>query len=84
MQIHWWYTPFQRELVNAINNIDTKLMTLQERLTTLEANLDEGTTEILAELAALRAAGVTPEAEEILARVEAKVTALKDVSPPVP
>lgn len=84
MHTHWWYTPFQRDLVKAVNSIQHKLMTLQERLTALETKLDEGTDEILAELALLREAGVTPEAEVILARIESKVSALADVSPPVP
>ena len=60
------------------------MASLQQRFDDLNANLDEASTEILAELAKLREGGnLTPEQETALANVEAKVATLKDVSPPV-
>lgn len=60
------------------------MATLQERFDTMNANLNEASAEILAELAALRAGGnLTPEQETSLANAEAKIQALKDTSPPI-
>ncbi len=58
--------------------------TLQERFDSVNANLQEAATEILAELTNLRNLNLPPEAEASLAAIEAKANALKDVSPPVP
>lgn len=59
------------------------MATLNERLSSIETNLDEASTELLAELAKLREqiGTVTPEAEEILGRLETKAKALADVVP---
>ncbi len=54
---------------------------LQERLDTVNSKLDEASREILAELAKLRAGGtLTPAQETALGNIEAKATALADIS----
>ncbi len=72
--------------------------TLQERFEAIEANqqttiteLNEASTEILAELQALRGMQLPPEAEASLERIEtratglaAQATTMADISPPVP
>lgn len=71
------------ELQNIKKELRKIMATIQERFDNLNANLDEATTEILAELAKLRQGELTPEQEAALTNIEAKVNALKDTSPPV-
>ena len=67
-----------------LNKLLKIMPNLQERLDTINANLQEASSEILAELENLRGMNLPPEAEASLAAIEAKANALKDVSPPVP
>lgn len=60
------------------------MATLTERLTGIETALDEASTEINTELTKLREQlgnVITPEAEAIIARLEAKGKALADIIP---
>lgn len=61
------------------------MATLQERFDAIEAKLDEGSSELLAELKTLRdqLAGsvLTPEAEATLQRIEAKSKGIADIIP---
>jgi predicted negative regulator of RcsB-dependent stress response len=60
------------------------MATLIERLGSIETSLDEASTELTNELAKLREQlgnVITPEAEAIIARLEAKSKALADVIP---
>lgn len=60
------------------------MATLTERLGSIETSLDEASTELTNELAKLREQlgnVITPEAEAIIARLEAKSKALADVIP---
>lgn len=60
------------------------MATLIERLAGIETALDEASTELTGELAKLREQlgnVITPEAEAIIARLEAKSRALADVIP---
>lgn len=60
------------------------MATLIERLGSIETSLDEASTELTNELAKLREKlgnVITPEAEAIIARLEAKSKALADVIP---
>lgn len=60
------------------------MATLTERLAGIETALDEASTELTGELAKLREQlgnVITPEAETIIARLEAKSKALADVIP---
>ena len=60
------------------------MATLTERLGFIETSLDEASTELTNELAKLREQlgnVITPEAEAIIARLEAKSKALADVIP---
>ena len=60
------------------------MATLSERLGSIESTLDEASTELTNELAKLREQlgnVITPEAEAIIARLEAKSKALADVIP---
>jgi ABC-type transporter Mla subunit MlaD len=71
-------------LVKAINNLSKIMATVAERLAAVESAIDEGSSELVAEIAKLReqiGAGITPEAEATLVRLEAKATALKDIIP---
>ncbi len=82
-----FWNPFRRirgQLYILNRKLEIIMDTLETRFTALEAKLDEASSEILAELQDLRDSGITPEAEAIIARIEAKVTALADVSPPLP
>ncbi len=64
--------------------IGTIMPNLQDRLDQINTDLNEASTEILAELENLRGMNLPPEAEASLAAIEAKAQALKNVSPPVP
>lgn len=64
--------------------VEKIMPTIDERFTQLTADLDEASSEILAELEKLRAGGLTPEQEALLQGIEGKVGALKDISPPIP
>ncbi len=64
--------------------IGTLMPNLQDRLDQINTDLNEASTEILAELENLRGMNLPPEAEASLAAIEAKAQALKNVSPPVP
>lgn len=57
------------------------MATIEERFTAVNDKLAEASTEILALLEELRALGVTPEAEAVLAQIEAKANALADIVP---
>ena len=81
------WNPFRRirgQLYILNRKLEIIIMSLETRFTDIENQLTEASTEILRELALLRDSGVTPEAEVILARIEAKATALAAISPPVP
>lgn len=66
----------QKRIIKLMGDIDT-------RLTGVEAGLDEAAQEILAELAKLRGEVVSDEDLATLGRIETKVTALTNVSPPI-
>ena len=71
--------------LHALNQTLKGIMaTLQERLSAIEASLDEASTELTTELAKLREQlgnVITPEADAIITRLEAKSKALADIIP---
>lgn len=60
------------------------MSTILERFEGVNARLDEAASEILALIQELRDQGVTPEAEAVLAQIEAKAQALADIVPNPP
>ena len=77
----------QQQLARIERNQILHMATVKERLETIETHIDEGTAEVLAEIAALREAianGNPAQIEEVLARLETKATTLKDIIPNAP
>lgn len=63
------------------------MATIEERFTNVETKLNEASTEIVSEIQRLRtelAAGLTPEADMILTRLESKANELADIVPNAP
>lgn len=80
MALFDWVTKKQEQ-----KHFEIIMATLQERFDAIETKLDEGSSELLAELKTLRdqLAGsvLTPEAEATLQRIEAKSKGIADIIP---
>lgn len=71
--------------ITGINRkLDNIMATITERLKAVETAIDDASAEIVAEIAKLKDENLSPEGEATLARLEAKVTALKDIVPDAP
>lgn len=67
-------------IITKLNNI---MGAIDDRLAEIETGVDEGVTEILAEIKKLKDETLTDAGRATLTRLEEKVTALRNISPPV-